>query len=358
MSTPYAGDPLSYPTNVRLVDDGEPASAAFLGLCSQDLADRTAWLKANLALGATPPAKQDANADATIADDVGYVLIGARAASIALTLPAAAPIGRKLVIVETAGQGDFGAHSVGVVAPGGQAILSTAGAAGPVIFYPYDRIILEKINATTWIASVQPACTAGAIAGTYNDFHYDSARTTLPIVLGITAAGTPVADGDELTDVVQYGAPSGATLVVDYRGAQPQYPVNEAGRTGILLDTSWLAAMVVGPQYGALIKSVTLRFAGPGGHPALPQYMPKFGLYRYAANTGARVSTNSVAALVTDTSANVAAYETEHDLTFTCDQNNRVLSGYRWWLEFFGEGGTNSAGGSMLVSLTYSMGAH
>lgn len=47
MPTNYAGNPLSYPTNVRLTDDGEPASAAFLGVGNQDLADRTAFLLAN-----------------------------------------------------------------------------------------------------------------------------------------------------------------------------------------------------------------------------------------------------------------------------------------------------------------------
>lgn len=48
--TDYAGNPALYPANVRLAEDGQLANAAFLGIPSQDLADRTAWLAAQLAL--------------------------------------------------------------------------------------------------------------------------------------------------------------------------------------------------------------------------------------------------------------------------------------------------------------------
>lgn len=49
MSENYDGDPTNYPTHVRLVQDGEPASQAFLALADQDLADRTAFLHALIA---------------------------------------------------------------------------------------------------------------------------------------------------------------------------------------------------------------------------------------------------------------------------------------------------------------------
>lgn len=45
MPTNYAGNDASYPANIPLPNDGEPAAAAFLNPSWQKCADRTAWLK-------------------------------------------------------------------------------------------------------------------------------------------------------------------------------------------------------------------------------------------------------------------------------------------------------------------------
>lgn len=59
MSTPYAGNPASYPANVSLPDDGEPAAARTFAPAYQQLADRTAWLAAGLTAEAAARAAAD-----------------------------------------------------------------------------------------------------------------------------------------------------------------------------------------------------------------------------------------------------------------------------------------------------------
>ncbi len=150
MSTPYAGDPALFPAGVRLVDDGEPASAAFLGLCSQDLADRTAWLKAQLAsVVAAPSLVQIKSANYQIADESIILCIG-RSGAMTLTLPilANAPVGHSVLIVE--GSND-GAHAINIVPHGTDTIYNTRTS----ITSGRDSVLAKKIFASgggdTWV---------------------------------------------------------------------------------------------------------------------------------------------------------------------------------------------------------------
>lgn len=76
MPTNYAGSDLTYPANVPLPNDGEPAAAAFLNPAWQRLADRTAYLN-SLLVTRERTSELEITADATLttAQQLAYVNI-------------------------------------------------------------------------------------------------------------------------------------------------------------------------------------------------------------------------------------------------------------------------------------------
>lgn len=80
-----------------------------------------------------------------------------------------------------------------------------------------------------------------------------------------------------------------------------------------------------------------------GGHSLLPVNMPTLSL-RHSRN-----GTVTTIATVTDPSASVAAFETAHDVTLTC--NHVVLTDKSYYLVVTGETGTNSAANNDVIDL-------
>lgn len=356
MSHTEAGDATNYPTDITLPDDGDTLDVASMNVGFEGLADRTAWLRANTA---TPPAvaPTTVTASGAIADGIAFVKVGARSGAITLTVDAGLPIGRTIIFLETGGQDDVAT----IAFAGGETVTALYGGDGtaPSIRHKNDLVEIQKISSTQWISRAFPTCKTGG-TGTFVDQHQDKTRRVLPVCI---AQGGIVADGDELTDTIGYGQDDGTNgWSYDYRGLVTKHNTGAAGRLALAFDTSILATEAFSTAAnnttrGPLLKTITLRMLPPGGHAALPQYMPKFGIYRIDPTTpGGRTPMNSTSALVTDTSANVATYETEHSLTFTCDFANIILPGYRYWLEYFDEGGTNSAGTMLIREILFTFG--
>lgn len=144
--TGYVGDPASYPADVRLVDDGQPASAAFLGLADQDLADRTANINARLLA-------QGVGDGSALVKAVSYQILNeqiivatGRAGAITFTLPFGAtnaPIGRAVLIVE----GSNDATAINIAPHAGDTIYN----ARTSITHGKDAVLAKKISATVWV---------------------------------------------------------------------------------------------------------------------------------------------------------------------------------------------------------------
>lgn len=108
---------------------------------------------------------------------------------------------------------------------------------------------------------------------------------------------------------------------------------------------------------GRTLSTVKLRLAAVGSHIGLPTQMPALYVGRVDrtsvtnAETALKSSANGWAV---DASANVAAYETNHDITFTADQNNSIdLSQYIYTLTFAYEGGTNALADGVLGGVEF-----
>jgi hypothetical protein len=103
---------------------------------------------------------------------------------------------------------------------------------------------------------------------------------------------------------------------------------------------------------GATLGSAVLRLSGVSPeHANLPAVKPSFGLWRFrhADGVSEKLLSSPVSGHVTDAPANVAAYETPHDLTFTPDQNNVIdRSLYSYWAAVYDEGGADAAFGGLL----------
>lgn len=94
---------------------------------------------------------------------------------------------------------------------------------------------------------------------------------------------------------------------------------------------------------GAVVTRVTLDLIGnTGTHAALPGMMPALGVARYSASADTWQSLLA-AGMQDDTSADVAAYETAHDIRLTPDQNATVsLSEYAYYAILCPEGGADA----------------
>jgi hypothetical protein len=356
MSEDYDGDDTAWIDHVRLVEDGEAASQAFLAIGNQDLADRTAYLRrVAVTQGAIPNSSQSVNADATIGNNVSYVEVtGGRAGFTTLTLPVGAPIGRRIKIVETGGEGTGQAdtaHTILVLPGVGETLVSVSGADNSHICSAYDRMTLEKIGATKWIASVEPACTPTGAAGTVYDLHHERIVRVLPHVIG--SAGNVTAGSENLA---AYFPTVAADLIYNSDGPNIASAGAFGARPGFLLNADWISQQAVRLDAGAKLLSVTLTIHPNNTHSGLPVLMPMFGIRRFNALTATLESMRTTGDLVIDVSGSVAAYEVEHDLVFPCDENNRITPDYRYWIEFFSEGGTDAQSGLTIRSLTFNFG--
>lgn len=108
---------------------------------------------------------------------------------------------------------------------------------------------------------------------------------------------------------------------------------------------------------GAVITSIVARLTPSGAAIALPSQMPFVGAVRMAG-TGTPMAAHLLAAgLVFDSSPNIAAYNIEHTITYTPDQNNAVdFALYRYGL-FLGQssGAAGFGNGDMWRSVDVTM---
>ena len=102
-----------------------------------------------------------------------------------------------------------------------------------------------------------------------------------------------------------------------------------------LVDNTWL-------------EEVTAHVRGSGGHAGLPALMPKLAVMRYPNDPLAPgTAPECLAASITiDGSANAAAYDALHTITFTCSQFNDIEKNeYTYYVTLSNEGHTNANSG-------------
>lgn len=94
---------------------------------------------------------------------------------------------------------------------------------------------------------------------------------------------------------------------------------------------------------GYTIASCVLKVKGKAGHGALPVAMPRISLVRFGASANTALHSST---WVVDTAASVGAYEVEHNITLTPDQNAVVdVTQYQYALLVQNEGNTNATNG-------------
>lgn len=104
---------------------------------------------------------------------------------------------------------------------------------------------------------------------------------------------------------------------------------------------------------GYTLTSAVLRVIGKAGHGGLPALMPRVAVVRRGSSATTGLLSTSWAL---DTSGSTGAYETEHDLTFTADQNNVIdTSQYTYALLLQNEGNTNATNGLQVRRITLSL---
>lgn len=111
--------------------------------------------------------------------------------------------------------------------------------------------------------------------------------------------------------------------------------------------TGHILAYDLGPllYQGATIASVTFYLDAAGGHGALPT-MPSVAVYRSNLASAPASAHLLAAGWLSDSSANVAAYEVFHSIVYTPNQNNVVdKSQYSYFAYFQNEMGANRVAG-------------
>ncbi len=310
MSTGYAGDPDVYPADVRLVDDGEPASAAFLGLCSQDLADRTANLNARLSL------------------------LSGNVATMGGAAPVASTSALEALDVSVMSTGDlrfvpgYGWYRLSKVSGDITSYGSSGNDRRPQFMLSDDGLGVWALARSDRLITLRVVPLAsGLIPGAAAT--YDNARLE---------DYTPSA-GDYIH------SPFGATLQVTSGTDQP----------GVLVDLTQALAS----YRGFRILFAGIRLWPPGGHSALPEFMPRLGLWR-ADQDGADVyaPTPLSAAMAVDSSGNVVSYEVRHELNLTAVSSDESIIeyGHSYTLGIFSEGGTDSSGGTRVTGINLTIG--
>lgn len=101
--------------------------------------------------------------------------------------------------------------------------------------------------------------------------------------------------------------------------------------------------VALGHYNGYTLTTAVVRVMGKAGHAGVPAMLPRIAVVRHgnSATTGL-LSTN----WALDASASTGAYEVEHAITFTADQNNVIdTSLYEYSLLLQNEGSTNATNG-------------
>lgn len=99
----------------------------------------------------------------------------------------------------------------------------------------------------------------------------------------------------------------------------------------------------LGSYNGYTLTTAVMRVLGKAGHGALPSLMPRIAVVRYGVSATTGLLSTSWAV---DASGSTGAYEVEHSITFTADQNNVIdTSQYRYALLLQNEGSTNATNG-------------
>lgn len=92
---------------------------------------------------------------------------------------------------------------------------------------------------------------------------------------------------------------------------------------------------------GWTLVSAVAKLKGKAGHGGLPADMPRIAVVRFGASANAAL--NSGSDWQVDGAGSVGAYEADHDVTYTCNQNNVIdCSQYRYALLLQNESNTNS----------------
>ncbi|AKV02332.1 hypothetical protein AKJ09_08995 [Labilithrix luteola] len=103
---------------------------------------------------------------------------------------------------------------------------------------------------------------------------------------------------------------------------------------------------------GALLSSVKAQVQGAAAHAGLPTSQVSVGVFRKAKFTAGLTSLVSTGDFVTDAQATTAAYQTAHALTLTPNQNNTIdKSNYSYSIQIWNEWGTNSLLGLQVLGL-------
>lgn len=317
----YAGNPASFPTNVGLVDDSDlnPATAATLDVSGENLADRTAYLKAR-------------SLDKTGDTITGHVHIGA---------------GAELEVDPT---------GTIVVDHDASILLQPSGGVGSNPGTMFVQGLLEiqgggKLNIDLG--------GTGTINGQLSSAVPGGIQSSVP-------GGISLGGGS--TDFVGTGS------VRTKKSLDIPCPVNPRQidgtnwdiQSGLLISESnagtTLQLRIPGLHQGALLSTVTLYFAVQGAHSAVPATLPNLAVYRRRTNTGATIpamdplstAPGNIQAF-TPAPANAAAWVDSNQvqaLTFSCNQNNVIdLTQYTYLLFLSDESGAGSVFGNQYVSI-------
>lgn len=165
-------------------------------------------------------------------------------------------------------------------------------------------------------------------------------------VTGISSAMLSILSDGQSTF---YFPPSDTTLYMTYGVQQIAFGSVDTGS-----NTNAKAVIYVIDDYlqnGATLASVALTLVGTAGHVALPGVMPRLRVAAYDAVAFTAASLYSGGA-VADGSASTAAYQTNHAVTVTCNQNNTIDKASKTYAVIvWNEGYTNAISGLALLGL-------
>lgn len=314
MSENYDGNPANFPEHVRLVQDGEAASEAFLALADQDSADRTAWLRAQLALTYSSLTTSLAGVDVTTLDD------GA---------------------IRNTAEGIY-VYRAGATAPSGT----------PSTYFPW--MVKPTVGDGLWFLE--------------NTYSVSSRQITVPLrPLGLAFVDTSA--GDEMSgtgdfaygNIVGPGSDKGPGIFVAQGtgfyphevNADPSFDggVGEGSHYGTLVDlTPFLT-----PFIGLAIFNFELFLRGAAAYGAnLPNVMPAFGVM---AKLGSAETMRTGNLPERDPSATVADYKLTHAITYTPDKNQRIIGSDPLVARIFTEGGNHALPGTLFLGLRITIAA-
>lgn len=314
MPTNYSGNGTSYPVNVPLPNDGEPAAAAFLAPAWQRLADRTAWLKLAIA---TEVADRAADVDDEAATRLAQVqtLSSVLYAIADLATLAAIPTPADTAQRHVKGYGFYVFDS------------SVVTGAAPFCVTANDGTVGRWVSSTAHETSMVRYVPCNRIIGV-------TSTATTPTILNVVTQPLAIAD-------VTF---SGAGAFVTLRAS-----THATNAWGFLLP---LSDHLID---GASLDSATLRWA-PGGAVA-PTVLAQMAIVRSvkaAATTGTGTPLLSTGFKI-DTGGTYGAL-VDRDLVYTTDQNKVIdLATYTYAAVIYDEHGTNATFGNYFHHVALAM---